>query len=255
MKYSLLTLLFIAIAVSPLIAQRRTGGTVSKAGFRPARSAEVGQSAIVVDETLSVLRKDPSLFSEPVHRMQRGRKVQILGVTEADGVKFYKVTAPPTSFGWVQADAVFGKFRATDEERFAKLVQATDGYDQIEMATQFFETYPDSRFKPQVLMLYGDLLEEVAAKLTKDANSRLRRPEMAASAAPMHSYFLNFVSLDRYRKLGIIFLFNSTARAFHYNGASWKEIVTKFPKSPEAVEAQKRLDNLALKMQKPVAAQ
>jgi hypothetical protein len=255
MKYSFLSLLFIVIAVFPATAQRRSGGVVSKAAFRPARSAEIGQSAIVVDETLSVLRKEPSLFSEPVHRMQRGRKIQILGVTEADGVKFYKVTAPPTSFGWVQADAVFGKFRPADEERFAKLVQATDGFDQIEMATQFFETYPDSRFKPQVLMLFGDLLEEVAAKLTKDANSRLRRPEMAASAAPMHSYFLNFVSLDRYRKLGIIFLFNSSARAFHYNGASWKEIVTKFPKSPEAVEAQKRLDNLALKMQKPVVAQ
>ena len=252
MKLSFLTLLFVALAVSPIAAQRHAGGTISKTAFRPARSAEVGQSAIVVDETLSVLRKEPSLFSEPVHRMQRGRKIQILGVTEADGVKFYKVTAPPTSFGWVQADAVFGKFRPADEERFAKLVQATDGYDQIEMATQFFEMYPDSRFKPQVLMLFGDLLEEVAAKLSKDANSRLRRPEMAASAAPMHSYFLNFVSLDRYRKLGIIFLFNSTAKAFHYNGASWKEIVTKFPKSPEAVEAQKRLDNLALKMQKPV---
>src|SRR6478672_1136575 len=163
MKLSFLTLLFVALAVSPIAAQRRAGGTISKTAFRPARSAEVGQSAIVVDETLSVLRKEPSLFSEPVHRMQRGRKVQILGVAESDGVKFCKVTASPTSFGWVQADAVFGKFRPADEERFAKLVQATDGFDQIEMATQFFETYPDSRFKPQVLMLYGDLLEEVAA--------------------------------------------------------------------------------------------
>src|SRR4051794_31689158 len=70
------------------------------------RSPEVGQTAVVVDETLSVLRKDPSLFSESVHRMQRGRKVQILGTAEADGVKFYKVSAPPASAGWVQADAV-----------------------------------------------------------------------------------------------------------------------------------------------------
>lgn len=247
MKFPFLAVLFIALAVSPIVAQKR-GAAAVKA--RPARSAEVGQSATVVDETLSVLRKDPSLFSEPVHRMQRGRRIQILGVAESDGVKFYKVTAPPASFGWVQADAVFGRFRAGDEERFAKLVQATDGFDQVEMASQFFAMYPDSRFKPQVLMLYGDVLEEVAAKLTKDANNRLRRPEMAASAAPMHSYFLNFVSLDRYRKLGIIFLFNSGAKAFHYDGASWKEIVAKFPKSAEAVEARKRLDNLAQKMDK-----
>ena len=40
-------------------------------------------------------------------------------------------------------------------------------------------------------------------KLSKEANSRLKRAEMAATGAPLHSYFLNFVSLDRYRKLGI----------------------------------------------------
>jgi len=204
----------------------------------------------VIDETLSILRKTPSLFSEVVHRMQRGRKVQILGVAEADGVKFYKVTAPPANFGWVQADAVFGKFRAGDEERLAKLVQAIDAFDQIEIAGQFFELYPASKFRPAILLLYGDVLEEAAAKLTKSASTQLKRDEMAASAAPLHSYYLNFNMLDRYRRLGIIFLFNSAARQFHYDGASWKEIVTKFAGTSEAVEAQKRLDALKAKMEK-----
>ena len=250
MRLSLLTLTLVLIQIlgSNAHAQRRVV-PVSKGKAANARSMEIGQSAMVVDETLSVLRMEPSLFSEPIHRMQRGRKVQIQAVAEADGVKFYKVAAPPTSFGWVQADAVFGKFRPGDEERFSKLVRATDGFDQIEMATQFFEMYPASKFKPTTLLLFGDLLEEVAAKLSKDANNRLRRPEMAASAAPMHSYFLNFVSLDRYRKLGIIFLFNADARAFHYDGTSWKEIVAKFPASPEAEEAKKRLQNLSSKME------
>ena len=70
----------------------------------------------------------------------------------------------------------------------------------------------------------------------------------AATAAPLHSYYLNYVSLDRYRKLGIVFLFNSNAKAFHYDGASWAEIVKKFPKSAEATEAQKRLASLKQKM-------
>lgn len=244
-----LTLVLIQLLGTNAYAQRRSTGGPARAHSPASKSPEIGQSAIVVDETLSVLRNEPSLFAEPVHRMQRGRKVQIQGVTEADGVKFYKVVSPPASFGWVQADAVFGKFRPSDEERFSKLVMVTDGFDQIEMAAQFFEMYPASRFKPATLLLYGDLLEEVATKLTKDANNRLRRPEMAASAAPMHSYFLNFVSLDRYRKLGIIFLFNSEARAFHYDGASWKEIVAKFPASAEAVVAKKRLQDLSAKME------
>jgi len=191
------------------------------------------------------------LFSESVHRMSRGRKVQILGVAEADGVKFYKVTSPPSDIGWLQSDAVFGKFRPTDENRLATLVQASDGFDQIEIATEFFELYPNSTFRPAILVLFGDVLEEVAASLTKSANSRLSRREMAASAAPMHSYFLNFNMLDRYRKLGITFLFNSGTKQFHYDGASWKEVVTKSPGSPEAAEAQKRLESLKLKMVNP----
>ena len=214
----------------------------------PARSSEIGQTAVVIDDTLSVLRAKPSLYAESVQRMHRGRKLQILGVAEADGVKFYRVTAPPTSTGWVQADAVFGKFRPGDEERLTRVVQAAQGFEQIEIATEFFAMYPTSQFRPSILLLFGDLLEDVSVKLTKDANNKLKRREMAASGAPVHSYFLNYVSLDRYRKIGINFVFNPQAKAFHYDGAAWREIVQKFPKAAEAVEAQKRLDSLKQKM-------
>ena len=251
MKSPLSTLLFVIFFTCAVCvpAQKRLAPVKPKT-TAVKKSGEIGQTATVIDETLSVLRKEPSLFSESVHRMQRGRKVQIVGVTEADGVKFYKVTAPPTNYGWVQADAVFGKFRPGDEERLAQMVQALTGFDQIGAVVLFFELYPNSRFRPSILLLFGDLLEEVAAKLSRDATSRLSRKEMAASAAPLHSYYLNFVGLDRYRKLGILFLFNSTTRQFHYDGARWKEIVTKFGKSPESADAQKRLDALKQKMEK-----
>ncbi|CAN5368505.1 hypothetical protein BH10ACI2_BH10ACI2_25950 [soil metagenome] len=254
MKLPFVTTLFLITAIFAVSTSGQARKpVVAKPKTVTARSPEIGQTAIVEDETLSILRVNPSLFSESIQRMRRGRKVQILGVAEADGVKFYKVTAPPSSFGWVQSDAVFGKFRPGDEERLAKLVQALDGFDQIEIATEFFNIYPNSKFRPAILMLFGDLLEEVAVKLSKDATTRITRKEMAASAAPLHSYYLNFVSLDRYRKLGIVFIFNATTRLFHYDGASWKEIVSKFPTSAEAVEAQKRLDSLKTKMQSAAA--
>src|SRR5205085_12423602 len=117
---------------------------------------------------------------------------------------------------------------------------AMEGFDQIEAANQFLILYPDSKFRPTILLLFGDLLEETAVKLTKDANSRLKRGEMAASGAPMHSYFLNFVMLDRYRKMGITFVFNPTTRQYHYNGSSWKEIFARSPSSSEAAQARKR---------------
>ncbi len=246
----ILKLLAVTICLCALFAdataQKRRPVNLSKA-------KEIGSTAIVIDETLSVLRMKPSLFAETVQRMRRGRKVQILGLAEADGVKFYRVSVPPSNTGWVQADAIFGKFRGGDEDRLARMIQASDGFDQIELATAFFELYPNSQFRPAILLLFGDLLEETAVKISKDANSRLDRREMAASAAPLHSYYLNFVSIDRYRKLGIVFLFNPSVRTFHYEGASWKEIAKKFPLSSEAAEAQKRLESLKVKMERTSA--
>lgn len=251
-------------AVLVCIALLFSGAAEAQKKIRPApakaapaaskKPREVGSSAVVMDETLSVLRVKPSLFADSVQRMRRGRKVQILGVTEADGVKFFKVSAPPNNAGWVQADAVFGKFRDGDDARLARLVQASNGFEQIELASAFFEMFPQSQFRPAILLLYGDLLEDAAAKLSKDAGSRLNRREMAASAAPMHSYYLNFVMLDRYRKLGIIFLFNPNTKLYHYEGASWREIIGKFPETSEAAEARKRMDSLKGKMDRGTAA-
>ena len=218
----------------------------------PLKPREIGSTVVVMDETLSVLRLKPSLFAEPVQRMRRGRVVRILGVSESDGVKFYRVSAPPSAAGWVQADSVFGKFREGDDARLAMLVRSLGGFDQIEASIEFFRLYPNSQFRPALLLLIGDLLEEAAAKLSKDANSRLDRREMAATAAPMHSYYLNYVGLDRYRKLGIQFNFNPSTRQYHHNGATWAELTRKFPNTAEAAEAQKRLDSLKIKMEKSI---
>ena len=236
-------LLIVFLSFTPADAQKRRAARAVRA------QSQISGTAVVIDETLSVLRTRPSLFAPSIQRMRRGRKVTINGMKEADGVTFYRIAAAPSGTGWVQADAVFGKLRAKDDERLARLMQASDGFDQIEIAEQFFELYPDSPLRPSLLLLYGDLLEEIASKLSRDAAGRLRRPEMAASGAPLHSYYLNFVSLDRYRKLGVTFLFNAETRKFHYNGESWREITAKFPKSAEAKEAQKRLDLLKQKME------
>lgn len=246
-----LSAILVCLTIGLIDAAGQTRRTASRAAASvSSKPREIGQTAVVMDETLSVLRQKPSLFANPIQRMRRGRKVRILAIAEGDGVKFYRVAAPPTSAGWVQADAVFGKFRDGDDARLAKLVQSMGGFDQIEAAVEFFGIFPSSQFRPALLLLFGDLVEETAAKLSRDASSRLDRREMAASAAPFHSYFLNFVSLDRYRKLEIVFLFNSRTRQFHYDGASWKELIAKFPSSAEAGEAQKRLDSLKEKLAK-----
>lgn len=47
--------------------------------------------------------------------------------------------------------------------------------------------------------------------------------------------------LDRFRRQGIVFVFDRATKQFHYDGASWREIVRRYPQSNEAAEARKRL--------------
>jgi hypothetical protein len=244
MKRSLFLLSFLLLAfVSAAQAQK------NRVPKKPVAAQKSINTAIVVDERLAVLRAEPSLYARVIQRMRVGRIVQISGSKQADGVTFYRVTALPNNFGWVQSEAVVGKSKRGDDERLAKLVQGLDGFEQIECAMIFLETYAASPLRPAVLLLLGDVLEEVALKLAAEATRRLNRREMAASGAPLHSFYLNYVSLDRYRRLGINFLFNSSTKLFHYDGAAWREIVTKFPKASETAEAQKRLDALKVKME------
>jgi hypothetical protein len=214
------------------------------------KNEEKYDPGVVVDEKLAVLRLEPSLYSIPLQRMRRGRMVLIYASKEADGVLFYSVGLPPDKRGWVQADAIATTVRRGDDERLVKLIQASEGFEQIERATIFLETYHRSALRPAILLFLGDLIEETAEKLSLEANRRLDKGEMAATGAPVHSFFLNYNGLDRYRRLGIIFLFNVNTRYFHYDGGYWKEIIKDFPLSSESGEAKKRLESLKLKIEK-----
>ena len=197
MKYSFLTiftLVFLAFT-SDLEAQKRRPSTTRTKN--PVASQQTN-TAVVVDERLAVLRSAPSFFAPTVLRMRRGRSVSISGSREADGVTFYRVSAPPNNYGWVQAEALAGKFRRGDDARLAKLLQSSEGFEQIERAQIFLKTFADSSLRPAILLLTGDLMEETALKLSTEATRRLDRREMAASGAPLHSFYLNYVSLDRY---------------------------------------------------------
>ncbi len=248
MKYSFFPLVLLALLVFTfnLDAQKRRRFLPK---VKNSAAVQMSNTAVVIDERLAVLRSEPSLFAKSVQRMRRGRIVSISGSREADGVTFFRVNAAPNNYGWIQSEAVFGKFRRGDDARLAKLVQSSEGFEQIECAHFFLDTFADSPLRPAILLLTGDLIEETALKLSGEATKRLDRREMAASGAPLHSFYLNYVALDRYRRLGVNFLFNSNAKLFHYDGANWREIIKKSPKSTEAIEAQKRLDSLKEKME------
>ncbi len=244
-----LTFFCLLLAFSEVQAQRRRPArTVQpKTSVTQPVKRQMQQIAVVVDERLAVLRFEPSLSSIPMQRMRSGRTMLVLENRRADGVIFYRVQLPPEKGGWVQADAVVTNFKNGDDARLAQLIRASSGYEQIERTSIFLENFPHSPFRPAILLLMGDLAEAVAQRLSRDATRRLDVDEMRANGAPLHSFYLNYSGLDRYRKLGVNFVFNTEAKQFHYDGASWREIVKKYPNSYESQEARKRLDSLTEK--------
>jgi hypothetical protein len=89
-------------------------------------------------------------------------------------------------------------------------------------------------------MLLGNAAEQVSERLTKDAARRIP----VQPSAPEFSFYLNHSGLDRYNRQGVMFIFDDNSLRFHYDGAAWREIVRRFPQSPEAAEAQRRLAEL-----------
>lgn len=245
--------LFISLILILFVFSYDANGQKNRSGVKTKKTTPTqkaaGNDGIVIDRRLSVLRISPSLYSRPIQRMSVGRKVTVTATKDADGVTFYRVRALPNTIGWVQAEAIVGSFRKNDDQRLFKIIQASDGIDQINKIMIFSEHFPKSALLPAILLQLGDLLEEEAVRLSKAAAKSLDRREMAASGAPLHSFYLNYPSLDRYGKLGISFLFNLETKSYHYDGDSWFEIIRNFPKSLEAEEAQKRLDTLKEKME------
>lgn len=236
-KLSVLSLIFtgylLALDSQALAQQRRNA---------PA----IGQRAVVVDERLAALREAPELSARLLQRMSRGRKVSIIGSRRAaDAITFYRVMLTKRTGGWVQSEAIISPARKGDDERLLRLIRGSEDFDRLARANIFLELFQKSPLRPTVLLLYAEDAEDAASKLSRDASRRLDAHEMAAGGAPDYSYFLNYNGLDRYNRQGVSFIFDRSAKRFHYDGAAWREIVRRYPNSPEAAEARKRLDALA----------
>jgi hypothetical protein len=205
-----------------------------------------GRVAVVVDERLSALRARPEFKGILLRRIGRGGLVAVRGEKRnREGIVFYRVNVTRRTTGWIQRDAVVSPARAGDDERLLRLIKGSDDFDRIARARIFLENFRLSKLRPQVLMIYAEAAEDAAARLSHDASRRLSENEMAAGGAPLFSYFLNFNGLDRYNRQGITFVFDAREMKFRYDGESWQELVHRYPNSPEAVEARKRLQALA----------
>jgi hypothetical protein len=209
------------------------------------RAPAGGRVALVVDERLSALRDAPRLDANLLRRLGRGRGVAVAGSREAGGgVTFLKVLVTRRTGGWVQSDALVRPWVAGEDARLLRLVRGSEDFDRLARARIFLDAFPRSALRPAALLDFGDAAEAAAARLSREAARRLDAREMGAGGAPLASYFLNFNGLDRLNRLGLRFVFDEAAKQFHYDGAAWREILTRHPRAPEAAEARRRLEDL-----------
>lgn len=201
-----------------------------------------GRLAVVVDERLAALRNTPDLHGRLIRRLGRGRMVAIRGSRNApDGVIFYLVNVTSRTHGWIQREAVVSAARVGDDRRLLDLIKASEGFDRIMRARIFLDNFVRSPLRPQVLLLLSDTADEQAAKLSRDATQRLKQIPPDSEI----SYFLNYTGLDRYNRQRVGFVFDRTTKRFHYDGAALRELLRRYPNSPEALGARKRLAQLA----------
>jgi hypothetical protein len=206
------------------------------------RAPPGGRVAIVVDERLSALRTTPEFSGQLVRRIGRGGLVAIRGEKRnRGGVVFYKVNINSRTSGWIQRDAVVSAWRLGDDARLLQLIKGSEDFDRLARARIFLDNFRQSELRPEVLMIHAEAAEDAATRLSHDASRRLDDKEMKAGGAPEFSYFMNFNGLDRYNRQGITFIFDQREKRFHYDGESWQEIVHRYPRSAQALEARKRL--------------
>lgn len=201
-----------------------------------------GQRAIVVDERLSVLRTQPDIKAPLSQRLRRGRVVGIRGAKKSkDGKQFLHVSVTRNTRGWMLAEAVAKSGNATDAERLLKLVEESDDdFIKARLTKLCADEFRSTPSAPRCLLKLGEAADRAADRLTRDAKRRVGDEEPSAGLSK-RDYFLNFVGLDRYNRVGVIFDFDASADRIVYDGEAYRELAKRYPKSAEVEIAKNKL--------------
>jgi hypothetical protein len=203
-----------------------------------------GRRAIVIDERLSALRAQADLKASLQQRLRRGRRVGLLGaVRKKDGAIFLRVAISRNKRGWILADAVARPDSPGDANRLIKLMEATsDDFTRARLARLFLDEFRDPRLAPRALFILGQTAERAAEKLSRDARRRIGDEEENEKLGREY-YFLNFAGLDRYNRINIKFDYDEESDSLVYDGAAYRELNRRYPRSVETTKLKDRIDN------------
>lgn len=201
-----------------------------------------GQRAIVIDDRLAALRARPDLKAPLEQRLSRGRAVGVLGgVMARNGARFTRIAVSRNRQGWILAEAIARPGNIVDAQRvFQSIEDAADDFTKVKLARLCADEFRATRFAPRALLLLGESAQRAAEKLTRDARRRLNDAG-GENALKKQAFFLSFSGLDRYNRIGVTFDYEQSAEGLVYDGGAYRELIRRYPRSPEAREARERL--------------
>ncbi len=205
-----------------------------------------GQHAIVYDERLSALRTQPDVKAQLISRLHRDREVGIIGTARSikGGPDFYPVAVSKNMRGWIIVEALARPQQRQDAKRMMGLIEDTkDDFTRVRLARLAADQFRGMSVAANALLTLGKAAEQASIKLSRDARKRAGEPdEVTDKNLSERDFMLNFVGLDRYNKLGVTFNYDNERLV--YDGAAYREILQKYPRSVEAAEARTLLENL-----------
>jgi hypothetical protein len=205
-----------------------------------------GQRAIVYDERLSALRTQPDVKAQLISRLHRDREVGIIGAPRStkSGAMFYPIAVSRNMRGWIIAEALARPQQKQDAKRMMGLIEDTkDDFTRVRLARLAADQFRGMTVAASALLTLGKTVEQASIKLSRDARKRAGEPdEVTDKNLSERDFMLNFVGLDRYNKLGVTFNYGDDRLI--YDGAAYREILQKYPRSAEATEARTLLEKL-----------
>src|SRR6185295_19799682 len=146
--------------------------------------------------------------------------------------------------GWILAAAIARLGSVADGEKIlAAAAESKDDLVKARMARLCADALRVPTIAPKALLALGQAAEHAAEKLSGDAERRLG-DEVPGGGVSKRDFVLSFNGLDRYNRAGVTFDYDEAKDRIVYDGAAYRELLRRYPRSPEAPQAQERLARL-----------
>ncbi len=201
-----------------------------------------GQPAVVFDDRMSALRAEPDVKAALQQRLSRGRAIGVLGTAKnKSGSSFLRVAVSRNVRGWILSAAIARLNSVADGEKMLAAIAATrDDLQKMRMARVCADSLRMPTIAPRALLALGQAAEHAAEKLSRDADRRLG-DKVPDGDINKRDFELSFNGLDRFNRAGVMFDYDEAKDVFVYDGAAYRELLRRYPRSAEATSARERL--------------